>query len=108
MSFTYTKEGIALQKRLNNKNWTCLHLMLHNFCYRRGYGISSQQYLNLYGAMTDDFENSRVLKYDIFVLIPALKNWFLGFLQTFDDLKITDIDKAAINKSCKQLEKDFN
>lgn len=94
MSFTYTKEGIMLQKLLNNENWTYLHLMLHNFCNYRGFSILDTQYLDLYGAMMEDFNNSRSLNCGITASIPLLQNWFVEFLKAYDALKITDLDRS--------------
>lgn len=101
MSFTYTKEGKELQFLLNNPNWTVLFQMLNAFRYMRNFELDSQQWLNLYCDMKDDFLNSLLSKTKKKVDNQKLYDWFMGFLKTYEEIKLTDLEVAKIKQNAR-------
>lgn len=106
MSWTFTKEGIRCQKHLINRNWNCLFLMLHNWCYYRGFSMDSLQWSNLFPDFAEDFDKNKLFEYDKNIPISALYKWFIDFLKTYDELILNDLDIANIKKTCNCLIKE--
>lgn len=96
MSFTFTKDGIELTFLLKNKNWDILFKMLNTFRVMRGFGLESQQWLNLFADMKEDFLET--LRYADKLPNINLYNWFIEFLGTYEEIKLTDIEKYKIKK----------
>ena len=102
MSFTFTKEGQELQWLLNNKNWGVLFSMLNYFRYMRNFSLESLQWLNLFMDMKDDFMST--LRNAEPLPKINLYNWFMRFLATYEEIKLTDIEIARIKKCIKERE----
>lgn len=99
MSFTYTKEGKVLKFLLNNPNWEVLFRMLNAFRYMRNFNLDSQQWLNLYTDMKEDFLKSLLSQKKKIVSKEKLYKWFMDFLATYEDIKLTDLEIAKIKQS---------
>lgn len=100
MTFTYTKEGRELNFLLNNKNWDILFRLLNQFCYHRGWSFSKDwRYLSLYSEMKSDFMNSSIKRKRKRLELETLKDWFINFLKSFDDIILTDLDLQVIRKT---------
>lgn len=98
MSFTYTKEGKELQFLLNNPNWQELFSMLNAFRYMRNFDLDSQQWLNLFCDMKEDFMKSLLCQMKTRTTKEKLYAWFMEFLKTYDNLKLTDLEIAKIKQ----------
>lgn len=101
MSLTFTKEGRELQFLLNNENWEVLFRMLNAFRYFRGYKLDSLQWLNLYCDMKDDFF-ATLMNAEPLNKIHLYK-WFMSFLNTYEELKLTDLDIKTIKNALKRI-----
>lgn len=100
MSFTYTKEGRELNFLLNNKNWDILFKLLNQFCYYRGWSLSKDwRYLSLYSTMKNDFMKSLIKQKRKRLELETLKDWFIDFLKSFDNVVLTDLDLQVIRKT---------
>lgn len=100
MSFTCTKEGRELNFLLNNKNWDILFRLLNQFCYHRGWSFSKDwRSLILYSEMKSDFMSSLIKHKRKRLEIETLKDWFINFLKSFDDIILTDLDLQVIRKT---------
>lgn len=99
MTFTYTKEGRELNFLLNNKNWDILFRLLNQFCYHRGWSFHSKNYLGLYSEMKSDFMKSLIKQKRKRLDLEILKDWFINFLKSFDDIILTDLDLQVIRKT---------
>lgn len=99
MSFTFTKEGKLLQYLLNNQNWDVLFSMLNAFRYMRNFNLDSQQWLNLCADMKEDFKKSLFFqKKRLINNENILYQWFMDFLKTYEDIKLTDLEHAKIKQ----------
>ena len=101
MSFTYTKEGKELQFLLNNPNWEILFRMLNAFRYMRNFSLDSLQWLNLFCDMKDDFLTSLLSKKKKQIEKEKLYKWFMDFLKTYEEIKLTDLEIAKIKQVIK-------
>lgn len=98
MSFTYTKEGIKLTKRIKNPAWNFVHYMFHHYCFYKGWSMSSEEYQSLFSQIYDAFdvfEDCRILKIEI------LYEWFINFINSFDEIKLTEIDLHKLKRLLK-------
>lgn len=100
MSFTCTKEGRELTFLLNNKNWDILFRLLNQFCYHRGWSLSNDwRYLAIYSEMKRDFMESPIKRKRKRLQLEILKDWFINFLESFDNVTLTDLDLQVIRKT---------
>lgn len=102
MSFTFTKEGQELQFLLNNPNWTVLFKMLNAFRYMRNFALDSQQWLNLYCDMKDDFMSTLRNAEELPKI--NLYKWFMKFLGTYEEIKLNDIEIRKIKNIISEVE----
>lgn len=98
MSFTYTKEGKELQFLLNNQNWDVLFSMLNAFRYMRNFALDSQQWLNLFMDMKEDFFKSLLSQMNTRTSKDKLYKWFMDFLGTYENITLTDLEIAKIKQ----------
>ena len=109
MSFTFTEDGLKMQKLLNNENWNILFRMFHQFCYHRGYSantydINSKQnkYLELFELLVDGFYSNKILmncKNDC----KFWQGYLIDFLQN-NNILLTELDLQAIKSTRTYLE----
>lgn len=98
MSFTYTKEGKELQYLLNNQNWQELFSMLNAFRYMRNFDLDSQQWLNLFMDMKEDFLKSLLSQTKTKATKQKLYDWFMRFIATYENITLTDLEIAKIKQ----------
>lgn len=105
MSFTYTKEGIKLTKRMKNPAWKFVHFMFHEYCFYRGWGMKSEEYQSLFSHIYNAFD---VFDGCIVLKIEILYEWFINFLQSFDEINLTEIDLYKLKKILQKFKRSNN